>query len=131
MKKMKLPVQALLTVWEDNFRKDTNKFIKATYLEPEDLGKEFTDREGVTWKILGSMEGKDMPCQKVGTNEVEIWDRWKVSQYVRPEKHAKALKKVEFTHSSDKKKKERGSLKKIDLSGENTNNDPQLKLFES
>jgi len=100
MKEIKLETEPgkknpLLAIWERGFINDTSKFISATHLKPSDLGAEFTDESGETWKILGMLEGKDMPCRN-SRGQIFIWDRWKVSGYVYPDKHAESTKLVEY-----------------------------------
>ena len=91
----------LITIWEKIFLNDTSKFISSTYIKPEDLGREFTDNEGEKWSILGMMEGKDMPCQN-SKGEIFVWDRWKVSSFLYPEKHEKKV--VEYIPMKPKSK---------------------------
>ena len=113
----------LVVIWEKVFINDTSKFISSTRLKPEDLGAIFEDENGETWKVLGMMEGKDLPCEKVSTGEIFIWDRWKVSNLVHPEEHANAKKVVQYIYpepvKDTRKKKE-----KVEVT-ENT----QLDLF--
>lgn len=86
----------LVVIWERVFINDTAKFISSTRLKPEDLGAVFADEDGESWKVLGMMEGKDLPCEKMSTGEIFVWDRWKVSNLVHPEEHANAMKAVEY-----------------------------------
>jgi hypothetical protein len=104
----------LVTIWEKIFLNETSKFISSTHLKNEDLGKDFTDDEGETWKILGMMEGKDMPCQN-SKGEIFIWDRWKVSNYMYPEKHEQAKKVVEYIPMKVKPKKTKKQEKEESL----------------
>jgi hypothetical protein len=140
MRKIKLPSDnnyfgvttksTLIQLWEKQFLNESNKFISGTYLQPEDLGREFEDAEGEKWKIIGQMDGKDMPCEKLSTGEIFVWDKWKVSGFVHPEKHAKATKKVEFVFPKVKgkrTKKEKTSLIPI----EKAEKVQQLDLFSS
>ena len=86
----------LVIIWEKAFINDTSKFISSTRLKPEDLGTTFEDENGENWKVLGMMEGKDLPCENLSTGEIFIWDRWKVSNFVHPEEHANAKRIVEY-----------------------------------
>jgi hypothetical protein len=95
-----------IKVWERIFLNEASKFISATYLQVEDLGREYTDNSGVRWKLLGQMENtRELACEKVETGEVFTQDRWKVSQYLRPEEHLNATKVVEYVHPSKKKER--------------------------
>lgn len=100
----------LVLIWEKVFINDTSKFISSTRLNPEDLGAVFEDENGESWKVLGMMEGKDLPCEKLSTGEIFVWDRWKVSNLVHPEEHANAQRIVEYIHpvpvKATRKKKE-------------------------
>jgi hypothetical protein len=98
----------MLKIWEKNFNHEAAKFISATYLRPEDLGAEFEDEHGNKWKLLGQMENsREMPCEKLETGEIFIWERWKVSQLVKPDVHARMQKNVEYIFPSTKKARER------------------------
>jgi hypothetical protein len=123
MKRMKYPTPALADLWKKNFLRDTKKFAKSTHLEPEDFLAEFTDVDGEAWRILGSMEGKDIPCEKISTGDVFIWDRWDVSNLVRPDEHAKSTKIVIMV---EPEKKKRTRKKAEDIVSEETT---QLSLF--
>jgi hypothetical protein len=113
MRRMKQPSEALAKLWKDTFMKDAAKFMGPTFLEVEDFHGEFTDTNGEVWKILGSLAGREMACEKIATNEIFIWDRWEVSLLKRPERHAKATKTVEITWAEKKKKeKEKEEIKK-------------------
>ena len=102
MKKIKLDTKSVymgvstadtvIALWEKNFLHESAKFISATHLQPEDLGAEFLDEEGEKWKILGQMDGRDMPCKKLSTDEVFVWDKWRVSKLLHPEVHEKMTK---------------------------------------
>lgn len=100
---MKYPPQALIEVWKRNFLRDAAKFTKTTHLKAEDYMAEFKDSDGETWQILGVIEGKEMPCLKVSTGDVHIWDRWQVSLIMYPEEHKKSERKVEFIYPEKKK----------------------------
>jgi hypothetical protein len=92
-------VTTLMTIsksWEKNFLNETSKFISATLLNPEDLGQTFKDHMGEDWKILGMTEGREMPCEKVSTGEIFLWDRWKVSLLKRPYEHHRLKQKAEY-----------------------------------
>ena len=86
----------LVITWEKNFINDTSKFISSTRLKSQDLGVIFEDEDGESWKILGMMDGKDLPCEKIATGEIFIWDRWKVSNIVHNEEHVNAKKIIEY-----------------------------------
>lgn len=103
MKRLKYPTEALQKMWKTNFIRETAKFAKSTYLCPEDFMTEFKDKDDESWRILGVIEGKDMPCEKISTGEVFIWDRWKVSLLVHPEKHKNVERKTETFYPSKKK----------------------------
>jgi hypothetical protein len=105
MKRLTYPTPAVAKLWRKNFINDSAKFVRATNLVPEDFERVFTDSQGKEWKILGSMEGRDLPCQLLESGEVYIWDRWKVSLLIYPEKHEKFQKKVETVYPSTKKKR--------------------------
>ena len=115
--------KSMIGLWEKNFRHEASKFISATHLQCEDLGKEFTDHNGVVWKLLGQMDGREMPCENQETKEIFIWDRWKVSQLVRPEEHLKAAKRTEFIFPT---KEKRRTKKEPKLKAEQL----QLNLFD-
>jgi hypothetical protein len=96
----------MIKIWEKNFLNEASKFISATYLKCEDLGREYTDHNGVRWKLLGQMENtRELACEKVETREVFILDRWKVSQLMRPEEHMNATRRVEYVLPNKKKEK--------------------------
>ena len=120
---MKYPTPALAGLWKKNFLRDTNKFAKSTHLEPEDYMVEFTSPDGEKWRILGAMEGKDLPCEKISTGDAFIWDRWDVSLLVRPEEHARASKVIVMV---EPEKKKRATKKKTE---EIVPESPQLSLF--
>ena len=124
MKKVKSPSEALARLWKEYFMKDAGKFIGPTHLQVEDYHSEFTDKKGVTWKIWGSLEGRDMICENLTTTEFCIWDRWQVSLLKHPEKHAKSERIVKVTWPEPEKKKR---VKKSDEIIEPT---PQLNLFD-
>jgi len=136
MKEIKLQTEPgkknpLLAIWERGFINDTSKFISATHIKPSDLGAEFTDDAGETWKILGMLEGKDMPCQN-SRGQIFIWDRWKVSEYMYPDKHAATAKLVEYIPMKVKpkrtKKEEQAYQAKLEESSRAEEN-LQLDLF--
>lgn len=93
-----------LRIWSKNFLNETSKFISSTHLKPEDLGAIFEDHEGEKWKILGHMDGREMPCEKLSTGEIYVWDRWKVSSIVHKDKHERAKMKVEWIEPAKEKK---------------------------
>ena len=80
---------SMIQIWENNFLHESSKFISATYLQPEDLGRLFKDLEGAVWKILGQTNGREIPCENQETLEIITFDRWFVSEVLHPEKHAK------------------------------------------
>jgi hypothetical protein len=105
MRKFKKPTPAVAALWKKNFNNDCSKFARSTNLTRDDFHREFADAEGKTWKILGSMEGKDMPCELLETGEIYIWDRWKVSLLIYPEKHKEYDLKTQVVFPSTKKKR--------------------------
>lgn len=111
MKKINNPPQSLREVWRKNFIYDTQKFIKSSFLSKEDLDRTF-EFNGETWKIIGSMEGKEMTCEKLESGEVFIWDRWKVSSLLHPDVHAKANMKVEMVYPKKKERKKKAEEEK-------------------
>jgi hypothetical protein len=125
MKRMKYPTPALADLWKKNFMRDTMKFAKSTHLLPEDYMAEFEDSTGEKWRVLGCIEAKEMPCEKISSGEVFIWDRWKVSLLVRPAEHKKAERRVEMVFPEKKKK----SRKKAEETPEVASS-PQLSLFD-
>jgi hypothetical protein len=127
MRRMKEPTPALANLWKKNFINDTSKFAKSTHLEPEDYMTEFTDKKGEKWIILGSIEGKEIPCQNVETREVYVWDRWDVSSLKHPEIHEKNTSKQEFFFPEKKK----GRAKKVEkIETPTASDNTQLSLFE-
>jgi hypothetical protein len=126
MRKIAIRAESLIKLWAKNFINDTNKFIKATYLQPTDLHAEFTDEAGVRWRILGAIEGKDLACEKVDTLEIFALDRWKISMILHPEEHAKGAKTIEtiYPKKAVKAKKE----PKVESAIEKKD-DSQLSLF--
>lgn len=125
MKRLKYPTPSLAGLWKKNFLRDTAKFAKSTHLEPEDFMTEFTDKDGEQWRILGAMEHKDMPCEKISTGEVFIWDRWEVSLLKHADYHAKVSRNIEYVQP-EKKKKTRKKKEEEVSKPEN----PQLSLFD-
>jgi hypothetical protein len=105
MKKFKRPTPALSELWKKNFHNDCSKFVRTNNLLPTDFMREFEDAEGKKWRILGSMEGRDMPCELLETGEVFIWDRWKVSLLLYPEKHLDYKLRVPVTFPTVRKKR--------------------------
>jgi hypothetical protein len=71
------------------------------------------------------MEHKDMPCEKISTGEVFIWDRWDVSLLRQSEEHARVSRTIEYVQP-EKKKKTRKKKEEEPVKPEN----PQLSLFE-
>lgn len=128
MKKLKQPSEAVASMWKRSFMNDAAKFAGPTNLKPEDFHTEFTDNKGVIWKILGALEGKEMPCENVETKEIFIWDRWKVSELKHPEKHAAYKRKVEFIFPEPVKKKKTATKLEETESKEDS---AQLNLFGS
>lgn len=128
MKRMKYPTPALAELWKKNFQNDTAKFAKSTHLEPEDFMTEFTDKDGEQWRILGAMAYKDMPCEKISTGDVFIWDRWEVSLLKHPEHHIRTSKTVEYRQPA-KEKKKRVTKKKEEEAPITKSVDSQLSLF--
>ena len=128
MKRMKYPTPALAGLWKKNFHNDTAKFAKSTHLEPEDFMTEFTDKDGEQWRILGAMAYKDMPCEKISTGDVFIWDRWEVSLLKHPEHHNRTSKTVEF-RQPEKKKRATKKKKEDEEVLIPKSNDSQLSLF--
>jgi hypothetical protein len=116
MKKLKYPSAAVAKLWRKNFINDAAKFVRSTNLVPEDFERIFTDSHGKEWKILGSMDGRDLPCQLLESGEVFIWDRWKVSLLIYPEKHEKFQKKVETMFPTVKKKRVKAEPKVVEES---------------
>lgn len=125
MKRMKYPPQSLLEVWKKNFLKDVAKFTRPTFLQAEDYLSNFTDSDGETWQILGAIENKEMPCLKISTGEVHIWDRWQVSLIKYPKEHEKSERKVEFIFPTKKKASRKKKENEIPPQDENS----QLSLF--
>jgi hypothetical protein len=123
MKKMKYPTPALAGLWKKNFLRDTNKFAKSTHLEPEDYMAEFTSPDGEKWRILGAMEGKDLPCENISSGYAFIWDRWDVSLLVRSAEHAKSAKVIVMVEPEKKKRVTRKKTEEI------IPESPQLSLF--
>ena len=125
--------KTMLEKWAKNFLHDTSKFIGTTHLTPEDLHKEFQDTDGVAWKILGNIDGREMACENISNGEICVWDRWEVSLRVHPEQHAKINKKVEYIFP----KKKRATTKKQDIKSltpikiEKDPEAPQMDLFGS
>lgn len=113
-----------LDIWSKKFINETSKFISSTLLKPEDLGKEFQDDKGISWKILGWTEqSRELACEKIETREIFLWDRWKVSNYVRPSDHARTEQKLELIFPTKKKtRKKKDPIEKVEL---------QLDLFSS
>jgi len=103
MKRLKYPSEALAGLWKKNYMRDTSKFAKSTFLENSDYMREFKDEQGEAWRILGAIEGKEMPCEKISTGEVFIWDKWNVSLLVRPEEHNRTSKTIVLTFPEKKK----------------------------
>lgn len=124
MKRIIYPTPALANLWKKNFLKDTAKFAKSTHLCPEDYMGTFKDKNGEEWRILGALEGKELPCENLTTGDVFIWDRWEVSLLRRPEDHERTSRKVEV-HFPEKKK---GRAKKVTETEKETT-DSQLSLF--
>jgi len=104
MRRLKYPPQTLINVWKKNFLRDAAKFTKTTHLTSEDYLSEFKDSEGETWRILGIIEGREMPCLNISTGIVHVWDRWQVSMIKYPEEHKKSDRKVEYIYPEKKKK---------------------------
>lgn len=127
MKKFTKVTPALVALWKKNFINDCSKFVRTNNLKREDYHREFHDEEGKTWKILGSMEGKDMPCELLETGEIYIWDRWKVSLLIYPEKHEEYKNKMPLLFPSAKKKRA-PKKEKEPLPEQKTE---QLNLFDS
>jgi len=117
----KTPKDNMIALWEKNFLREAGKFISSTYLKKEDLGTEFLDSSGEKWKILGYVGGKELPCEKVSTGEIFIWDRWDVSMIVRSEEHQKGSKVVEYIYPEKKKTSRKKSA--------NEKSSSQLDLF--
>lgn len=111
-------------IWAKNFTNETSKFISPTLLKPEDLKKEFLDEKGEAWIILGQTEqSRELACEKVSTQEIFLWDRWKVSTLVRPTEHTNATTTKEYIYPSTKKtRKKKDPADSIPL---------QLDLFSS
>ena len=126
MRKIAIRAESLIKLWQKNFINDTNKFIKATYLMPTDLGAEFTDEGGIRWRILGAIEGKDLACEKVDTLEIFALDRWKISMILHPEEHAKGAKTIETIYPKKTKAKPEP---KPAAPVEEKKDDTQLSLF--
>lgn len=127
MRKLKQPSEAVAKMWKAAYLRETNKFACSTQLTPEDYHTEFVDNKGVRWKILGALEGKEMPCENVETSEISIWDRWKVSELKHPEKHAAYKKKIDYAFPEIVKKKKVTIEKPEDKEDDNG----QLDLFGS
>lgn len=110
MRRVKPPSEAVANMWKRTFMNETSKFIGSTYLTPEDYHRTFV-HEGTEWKILGWLEGRnEIPCEKVENGEVYMWDKWKCSEAVRPERHAAALKGAErVTVPAPRKEKPKGN----------------------
>ena len=88
MRRIKVYSESLIKVWERYFINDTAKFIKATHLVREDLGKTYKEKNGTEWQIVGAMEGHEVVCRNVETRELFAISRWKVSSAMHPAKHA-------------------------------------------
>ena len=93
MKKRINPPQCLIDSWKKIFINEQTKFIKSTHLIPDDLNTEFKDQDNEAWEIIGQMDNGDIVCRNVSANTYYIWDKWKVSQLKRPEKHLEPFKK--------------------------------------
>lgn len=93
-----------LEMWSRNFMNETSKFITAARIKPEDLGRIFVDNENAEWKILGMIDGKEIPCEKISTEEIFCWDKMKISNILYPDLHKKKPK-VEYTFPDMSKKK--------------------------
>jgi len=119
MKRIKYPTEVLTNMWKKNFINETSKFACSTHLKPDDYLSTFKDYDGIEWKILGALEGKELACQNLEDGEVYIWDRWKVSTLRHPDVHAKVEMKREFFYPEKKK----GRAKKVDET------ESQLSLF--
>jgi hypothetical protein len=124
MRKMKWPPLCVIEIWKKNFLRDAAKFTKTTYLKAEDYMSEFKDSDGEVWQILGVIEGREIPCLKISTGEIHIWDRWQVSLIKYPEEHKKSERKVEYIYPG---KAKRGRKKKEDTLIEKESS--QLSLF--
>ena len=105
MRRLTTVPDALIQLWERQFKNDTSKFYPATFLQPEDLGREFADTKGDLWNIVGSLDGKEMACRHLKSGHIYIWDRWKISNLIYSEKHTKATKFI----------KDRNILEKLGL----------------
>jgi hypothetical protein len=127
MRRMKYPPQSLIEVWKRNFLRDSYKFTKTTHLKSEDYMAEFKDSSGETWQILGVIEGKEMPCLKVSTGDVHIWDRWQVSLIMYPEEHKRAERKIEYIYPEKKKVTRKKKTEETPITPE----DSQLSLFKN
>jgi hypothetical protein len=104
-----------LRIWSKNFLNETSKFISATHLKNEDLGAIFQDHDGTEWKILGQMEGgREIPCEKLSTGQIFLWDRWKVSSLVHAEKHERSKRKIEWVVPAKEKKTRGGGAPKVE-----------------
>ncbi len=103
-----------IRVWRRNFHNETSKFISASFLQPEDIDKEFIDKEGLQWKILGMMNNsREVPCENLQSGEIFTHERWEVSKFIHPDVHERMARKVETIHKSKPKKvkSERGTSK--------------------
>jgi hypothetical protein len=129
MKRMKYPTPALAGLWKKNFLNDTAKFAKSTHLEPEDFMTEFTDKDGEQWRILGAMAHKDMPCEKISTGDVFIWDRWEVSLLKHPNHHNRTSKTVEY--SQDIKNDLKSDIRRLEGVVENVERDSKVAQRET
>ena len=81
------PPQCLLDTWRKQYLYEQAKFIPSTHLRLDDLDGEFLS-DNVTWKICGQMESGDIICQNLSNEQYFMWDKWKVSNLRKPEKHA-------------------------------------------
>jgi hypothetical protein len=126
MKQVKAPSEDLTRLWKELFYKDAGKFIGPTHIQIPDYHTEFVDKKGVSWKIWGSLEGKEMPCENLTTGEFFLWDRWQVSLLKHPEKHANSKRIVTVTYPEPEKKRK---IKKVE-DVQDSAPTPQLSLFE-
>jgi hypothetical protein len=111
-----------LEMWSKNFNYETSKFISAARIKPEDLGRIFLDKDNVEWKILGMIDGKEVPCEKVSTGEIFCWEKMKISHLLYPDLHQKK-QKVEYIFPEKPKRKKKSE------EPESKPSDTQLDLF--
>lgn len=112
MRRIKVYSDGLVKLWEKYFINDTAKFIKSTHLERDDLGRNFTEKNGTEWTVLGAMEGNEIVCRNVENREVWAISRWKVSSLLYPVKHTEWKKEVKEKAKAEAKAKKAAKVVK-------------------